>query len=187
MNICRIADIRWFRYAIPIECGMHLRGRFDATRFVAFFGGGQTLADEYNCEATVDDETAIRSLLARLHDAWARGDGAAYAQCFAEQSNYITFNGMHLRGRAENYALHSALFRGVLKGTRLSAEIESIVPLSNGIALVHTAGSGRKRSYQTYVLVRSGADWLIRSFQNTRVQPLSVWITRWAQRRAYRR
>ena len=92
--------------------------------------------------------------------------------------------GMHLRGRAENFALHSALFRGVLKGTRLSAEVESIVPLSSGVALVHTAGSGRKRSYQTYVLVKSGADWLIRSFQNTRVQPLSVWITRWAQRRA---
>jgi len=151
---------------------------------------GQTLADKYNCVAAVvaiDDETAIRSLLARLHTAWARGDGAAYAQCFAEQSDYITFNGMHLRGRAENAALHSALFRRALKGARLSAEIESIVPLSSGIALVHTAGSGRKRSHQTYVLVKSGADWLIRSFQNTRVQPLSVWITRWAQRRADRR
>jgi uncharacterized protein (TIGR02246 family) len=131
-----------------------------------------------------DDETAIRSLLTRLYNAWAQGDGAAYAQCFAERSDYITFNGIHLRGRTENAALHSALFRGVLKGTKLSAEIGSIDLLSNGIALVHTAGSGRKKSYQTYVLVKFGADWLIRSFQNTRVQPLSVWITRWAQRRA---
>jgi uncharacterized protein (TIGR02246 family) len=135
---------------------------------------------------TTDDEIAIRSLLTRLHNAWARGDGAAYAQCFAEQSDYITFNGMHLHGRTENAALHGALFRGVLKGTKLSAEIESIELLSSSIALVHTAGSGRKRSYQTYVLVKSGADWLIRSFQNTRVQPLSVWITRWAQRRVDR-
>jgi uncharacterized protein (TIGR02246 family) len=135
---------------------------------------------------TTDDEIAIRSLLTRLHNAWARGDGAAYAQCFAEQSDYITFNGMHLRGRTENAALHSALFRGVLKGTKLSAEIESIELLSSSIALVHTAGSGRKRSYQTYVLVKLGADWLIRSFQNTRVQPLSVWITRWARRRVDR-
>ena len=82
--------------------------------------------------------------------------------------------------------LHSALFRGVLKGTKLSAEIESIDVLSSGIALVHTAGSGRKKSYQTYVLVKLGADWLIRSFQNTRAQPLSIWITRSAQRRAKR-
>jgi uncharacterized protein (TIGR02246 family) len=135
---------------------------------------------------TTDDEIAIRLLVTRLHNAWARGDGAAYAQCFAEQSDYITFNGMHLRGRTENAALHSALFRGLLKGTKLSAEIESIELLSSSIALVHTAGTGRKRSYQTYVLVKSGADWLIRSFQNTRVQPLSVWITRWARRRVDR-
>jgi uncharacterized protein (TIGR02246 family) len=135
----------------------------------------------------IEDETAIRSLLTRLYNAWARGDGAAYAQCFAEQSDYITFNGMHLRGRMENAALHSALFRGFLKGTTLSAEIQSIVLLSGGTALVHTAGSGRKRSLQTYVLVKSGVEWLIRSFQNTRAQPVSIWITRWAQRRADRR
>src|ERR1700683_4908387 len=136
---------------------------------------------------TTEDETAIRSLLTRLYDAWGHGDGAAYAQCFAEQSDYITFNGMHLRGRAENATLRGALFRDALKGTTLSAEIESIALLSSGVALVHTAGSGRKRSYQTYVLVKVGDGWLIRSFQNTRVQPLSVWITRWAQRRAERR
>jgi uncharacterized protein (TIGR02246 family) len=133
---------------------------------------------------TTDDETAIRSLLTRLYNAWAQGDGAAYGRCFAERSDYITFNGMHLRGRTENGTLHSALFRGVLKGTKLSAEIKSIDLLSSGIALVHTEGSGRKKSFQTYVLVKLGADWLIRSFQNTRVRPLSVWITRWAQRRA---
>jgi uncharacterized protein (TIGR02246 family) len=136
--------------------------------------------------ATTDDETAIRSLLTRLYDAWAHGDGTAYAQCFAERSDYITFNGMHLRGRTENATLHSALFRSVLKGTKLSAEIQSIELLSSGIALVHTAGSGRKKSYQTYVFMKQDEDWLIRAFQNTRVQPLSIWITRWAQRRTSR-
>jgi uncharacterized protein (TIGR02246 family) len=53
---------------------------------------------------TAADEHAI--LLARLYDAWARGDGEAYAGCFAERSDYITFNGLHLRGRAENAKLH---------------------------------------------------------------------------------
>ena len=87
---------------------------------------------------TTDDETAIRALLARLYKAWADGDGAAYGQCFAEASDYITFNGMRLRGRAENTALHGALFRSVLKGSKLSAEILSIELLSSDIALVHT-------------------------------------------------
>jgi uncharacterized protein (TIGR02246 family) len=132
---------------------------------------------------TAADEHAIRSLLARLYDAWARGDGEAYAGCFAERSDYITFNGLHPRGRAENVKLHGALFRGVLKGSKLSAEIESLEFLSNGVALVHTAGNGRKKSYQTYLLVKSGSDWLVRSFQNTRRQPFSAWIRHWMQSR----
>jgi uncharacterized protein (TIGR02246 family) len=134
--------------------------------------------------ATVDDKTCIQLLLARLYDAWARGDGEGYAACFAPESDYITFNGVHLRGRAENAELHGALFRSVLKGIKLSAEIESLELLSNGVALVHTVGSGRKKSYQTYVLVKSDTEWMIRSFQNTRVQPFSVWITRWMSKRA---
>jgi uncharacterized protein (TIGR02246 family) len=136
--------------------------------------------------ATVDDKNSIHLLLARLYNAWARGDGQGYAACFTQKSDYITFNGVHLRGRAENAELHGALFRGVLKGTKLSAEIESIELLSSGVALVHTMGSGRKKSYQTYVLVKSDTEWLIRSFQNTRVQPFSVWMTRWMQRLAGR-
>jgi hypothetical protein len=36
---------------------------------------------------TAQDENAIRSVLARLCDAWALGDGEAYAACFAENSD----------------------------------------------------------------------------------------------------
>jgi uncharacterized protein (TIGR02246 family) len=132
------------------------------------------------------DDNSIRLLLARLYDAWARGDADAYAACFAQKSDYITFNGIHLHTRAENAELHGALFSSVLKRTKLSAEIESLELLSSSIALVHTLGTGRKKSYQTYVLVKSDAEWLIRSFQNTRVQRLSTRITRWMQERAAR-
>jgi uncharacterized protein (TIGR02246 family) len=136
--------------------------------------------------ATTEEKDSIQGLLARLYDAWARGNGEEYAACFTEQSDYITFNGMHLYGRAANAELHGALFGGVLKGTRLSAEIENIELLSSRVALVHTVGSGRKRSYQTYVWVKPDSEWLIRSFQNTRYQPVSVWMTRWMQRLAGR-
>ena len=127
---------------------------------------------------TSEAEQDIRALLARMFEAWARGDSEAYANCFTEDSDYVTFNGIHLRGRAENAGLHGALFRTVLRGTRIAADVESIVFLSPGVALMHTAADGRKKSYQTYVVVKTGDAWLIRSFQNTRVQPLSVSLTR---------
>jgi uncharacterized protein (TIGR02246 family) len=124
------------------------------------------------------DEMAVRDLLVRLFEAWCQGDGEAYGACFTENSDYIAFNGIHLRGRQENARLHSALFRGVLKGSTISAEVSFLEFLAPTAALVHTVGRGRKRSFQTYVVVKLGNEWRIRSFQNTRVQPLSAWLTR---------
>jgi uncharacterized protein (TIGR02246 family) len=125
-----------------------------------------------------EDDQAIRALLVKMCEAWAMGNGSAYAACFTEDSDYVTFNGIRLRGRRENAELHDALFRGVLKGTRIAATVESLAFLSDDVALVHTLGTGRKKSRQTYVVVRREEGWQIRSFQNTRLQPLSVWLTR---------
>ena len=130
----------------------------------------------------MEDEQSIRAP-GRVLEAWASGEGEAYARCFTEDCDYITYNGIHLRGRRENASLHTALFRGPLRGSKLYADIERVERLAPGIALMHTIGGGRNKSYQTYVLTKVGSEWLIRSFQNTKVQPLSVWVTRMMQAR----
>ena len=71
---------------------------------------------------------------------------SGYAACFAQKSDYITFNGVHLRGRAENAELHASLFRSVLKGTKLSAEIESIEVLSAAWRWFTPSGAGAKKA-----------------------------------------
>ncbi|HWE50722.1 MAG TPA: SgcJ/EcaC family oxidoreductase [Bryobacteraceae bacterium] len=138
------------------------------------------------------DAIAIRSLIDRMCDAWAAGDAAGYAGCFSEDSDYITYNGVHLRGQKENAELHGALFRGVLKGTRLSLRIDSIAFLSPGVALIHTSGAGprrardsspRRKSLQTLVASMQDQGWRIRAFQNARIRPFSIWMTRLAARR----
>jgi uncharacterized protein (TIGR02246 family) len=139
-----------------------------------------------------DDVIAIRSLLDRLRETWAAGDALGYADCFTEESDYVTYSGMHLRGRKENAEVHGSLFRGVLKGTRLSTVMESLVFLSTDVALIHTVGSGAQRgrerspsrkSIQTMVAVKRDQRWRIRSFQNTRIRAWSIWLTRMATRR----
>jgi len=141
------------------------------------------------------DANAIRTLVNRMSEAWSRGDAAAYADCFSNDSDYVTFNGMHLHGRRENADLHHALFRGVLKGTRVSPNIESLTFLSHDIALIHTVGSGAKRgrvdsgarkSIQTLIVVKLDGHWRIRSFQNTRIRRLSIWLTRLMAKRERR-
>ena len=152
----------------------------------------RTLYDVAPMTTDSEDVNTIRSLLDQMRDAWARGDAAAYADCFSRDSDYVTFNGMHLRGRNENAELHEALFGGPLKGTRLSAAIESLVFLSPEVALVHTVGSGAKRrradsrrnkSIQSLIVVKQDGQWRIRSFQNTRIRPFSIWLTRQFARR----
>jgi uncharacterized protein (TIGR02246 family) len=129
-------------------------------------------------EIDPEDERAVRALLARMSEAWARGDAAAYADCFTEDSDYVTFNGMHFRGRAENREAHAPLFRGVLKGSRIDPAVTDLSFLAADVALVHTASSARGKSLQTFVIVKRGGQWQVRAFQNTRLQRFSVWMTR---------
>jgi uncharacterized protein (TIGR02246 family) len=138
-------------------------------------------ASLHTLEHPADDEAAIRSVVARTQEAWADGDGEAYAACFCEDCDYTTFSGLHLHGRKQNADLHGALFRGPLKGTTIDARIEAVELLADGVALVRTSSSGQVNGRQSYVLVKRDGDWRIRSFQNTRVQPAAVWITRWLQ------
>lgn len=129
-------------------------------------------------EIDAEDERAVRALLARIVEAWARSDAEAYAACFTEDSDYVTFNGMHLRGRAENREAHAPLFRGVLKGTRIDPSITDLSFLAADVALVHSASSTRGKSLQTFVLIKRDGHWQIRAFQNTRIRRFSVWVTR---------
>jgi uncharacterized protein (TIGR02246 family) len=69
------------------------------------------MSDVEDLDPVAEDEQRIRALLARMFEAWANGDGEAYASCFTDDCDYITYNGIHLRGRSENASLHNALFK----------------------------------------------------------------------------
>lgn len=133
------------------------------------------------------DILAIHSLLDRLRETWAAGDAVGYAHCFLRDCDYVTYNGMHLRGRQENAGPHAALFRGPLRGTRISARMESLEFLSANVALIFTSGSGarrgrtrapRRQSIQTLIAVKEDHEWRIRYFQNARVRRFGIWLTR---------
>lgn len=130
------------------------------------------------------DEVAITDLFERLCAAWGEGDAAAYGACFTEDADYVSFDGTRARGRAPMVEAHDKLFRGVLAGSRLVGEVESIRLLSSDVAVVHATGSvlmpwrsklpRRRLSRQTLVAVRAGEGWLFTLLHNTRVRPLQV-------------
>lgn len=126
------------------------------------------------------NETEIQELFDNLKLAWNKGDGELYASFFTEDSDYIAFDGQHLKGKTENANLHNKLFKGFLKGSKLTGKIKSFKFLSNDIAIFYAVG-GVQLSFQksepknrlsinTNVAKKENGVWKISSFQNTRIK-----------------
>ncbi len=68
------------------------------------------------------DEAALHALLRGLADSWNCGDSAGWRRFFTPDSDFIAFNGMHLKGAKANEDSHRALFASVLRGSELVFE-----------------------------------------------------------------
>lgn len=131
-----------------------------------------------------NDDAQIQNLFDDMLLAWTRGDAHGYGACFTEDSDYVSYDGTRAEGRQPMVDSHDKLFRGVLHGSALVGEVESIRYLSNDVAVVHATGSvlmpwrrslpkGRL-SRQTLVVVRGGNGWQVAALQNGRVRPVTV-------------
>lgn len=132
-----------------------------------------------------DADGAIRALFEDMKRAWNSGMFSAYADLFTDDADYVTFDGSHLRGRAENQRVHEELARGILRGSKLTGQIESVRLVADDVAVVHAAGNlmlrfhrkprKSRESRQTMVFVKGDDDhWRISAFQNTRIRPMGA-------------
>jgi uncharacterized protein (TIGR02246 family) len=130
------------------------------------------------------DDHEITALFHRLKQAWTDNDAAAYAACFTEDSDYVSYDGTRAIGRRPMQHAHDQLFRGVLAGSALVGDIESIRYLSPDIAIVHGTASvrmpwrsqlpKRRLSRQTLVAVRAPEGWRFTALHNGRVRPIAI-------------
>ncbi|NEW56060.1 SgcJ/EcaC family oxidoreductase [Nocardia cyriacigeorgica] len=130
------------------------------------------------------DDTAILALFEEFKQAWTDNDAAAFGALFTEDSDYVSYDGTRASGRAEHQDNHDKLFRGVLAGSALVGEVESIRYLTPDVAILYGTGSvlmpwraqlpERRLSRQTVVLVRTSTGWLISAIHNGRVRPVTI-------------
>jgi uncharacterized protein (TIGR02246 family) len=134
-------------------------------------------------ESGAADRAEIRALLDHLIESWGKNDGEAYASAFSEESDYVAFDGTHIKGRAANAGQHAALFAGVLRGSRLALSGDpSVRFLTPDVAVIHMKGAvllpwqrriaARRLSIQTLVAVRRAGRWELAAFHNTRIRPV---------------
>ncbi|MFD8244309.1 SgcJ/EcaC family oxidoreductase [Nocardia sp. NPDC059691] len=130
------------------------------------------------------DDPALRGLFDNLMQAWTDNDAAAYAALFTEDSDYVSYDGTRAIGRSEHQANHAKLFRGVLAGSALVGDLESIRFISPDAAILHGTASvlmpwrsrlpERRLSRQTLVTVRTDQGWKITALHNGRVRPVRI-------------
>lgn len=139
------------------------------------------------------DKEEINVLFNQLFSSWSNGDGAAYADCFTEDVDYVTFFGQHLKGRKEVETSHQDLFNGVLKGSQMQGRITSIRFLDDEVAIVHCIGntkmpnqknySEKRESINTNVLVKENEKWKITAFHNCRIKEPNFFV-KWLMKKA---
>ena len=132
--------------------------------------------------ATADQQ--IRSLYDQCIEAWSRGNARDFGETFTADVDYVPFDGSRTIGRQAVVDNHDRLFRGVLAGSALVGEVESIRYVLPDVAVVHTLGSvlmpwrsklpAKRLSRQTIVAVRTGDGWRFTAFHNVRVRPRQI-------------
>lgn len=134
--------------------------------------GGAATDPSPTAATGAEDEAAVRGLLDKINEAWARGDATSYASYHAPDADLIDFRGIHAAGRDEIIALMQPAFDTVLKNTRVEARIVALRFLGPDVALFHTEGrivpTGAP-AVQTFVTIRTDDGWQIAAFQNTRI------------------
>lgn len=124
------------------------------------------------------DETAIRTVVARLADSWNVRDSAGFASAFAARHDYVALDGQ-LRldtTPAGNAAGHREVWqRRYPEGSIVSMEVRAIRFPAPGVAVVQVASrndfssGGQRRTLTstiTGILVREEGAWKFAAFNN---------------------
>jgi uncharacterized protein (TIGR02246 family) len=120
--------------------------------------------------------SALEHIVRQLEAAWNALDGAAFANAFAEDCDFINIRGEHFRGRDAVAAGHTALFHGIYAGSRNQLTLEDARLLRPGVALVRVRSlldvpqgpmTGRHSARFSMVLIEQDGHWVIAAFHNT--------------------
>ncbi|GAA0385447.1 hypothetical protein GCM10009530_40480 [Microbispora corallina] len=122
-----------------------------------------------------DGERAVLAVFHATSGAWADGDGAAFADRYAENATVI-LPGVHLRGRADIRKSMGDAFAGPLKGSKRVHTPQSIRFVAEDVAVVVTrsatvfAGEDTpppgRWELATWTFARRDGRWLVETYHS---------------------
>jgi uncharacterized protein (TIGR02246 family) len=129
------------------------------------------------------DERALHQLVYQLEAAWNAGDGAGFAEAFAEEADFVHILGGYYSGRAAIEAGHRMIFGTIYKGSTVRYSVEKIRFLRPDVAVVsarqylefYEAGAARElQARPLLVLEKKDGLWEIVVLQNTRIMDVGA-------------
>jgi uncharacterized protein (TIGR02246 family) len=132
--------------------------------------------------SATSDVEAVRALYRQLMDGWNKGSALEFAAPFADEFDFIAFDGVRFRRREELVRFHDPLFTTHLRETRLVGDVTDVRFVTPDVAVMHATGgtilrgatrpAPERASIQTLVATRRDDGWRLIAFQNTRVRPI---------------
>ena len=125
------------------------------------------------------DERALHQLVYQLEAAWNAGDGAGFAEAFAEEADFIHILGGYYNGRAAIEAGHRMIFGTIYKGSTVRYSVEKIRFVRPDVAVLsarqylqfYEDGAARELQARPLLVLEKKKDglWEIVTLQNTRI------------------
>ena len=123
------------------------------------------------------EEAKIFAQIEVMREGWNTGDGARFADPFAEDADYTVWNGLYSSGKQTIAAQHQHIFDTFYANTTLHYGKKHLRFLTEDVALVRlehgnvTRENGEavqdKGVRPLFVFVKKGEQWQIAAFQNT--------------------
>lgn len=119
---------------------------------------------------------ALEAIVGQLEAAWNAASGEAFAVPFAEDADFVTIRGEHMRGRTVIAAGHDAIFRTIYAGSRNQSTIKAARLLRPDVALVHVLSimdapggplQGRHAACFSLIVCHANSGWEIAALHNT--------------------
>lgn len=131
-------------------------------------------------DSNPDYEDEIRRLYKQMIDGWNSGSGDAFAAPFTDDSDFIGFDGTHMKGPQQISSFHQMLFDRFVKGSRLVGKVRGIRFVRSDVAIMIAVGGTvmggqsdiepERNSIHTLVAIKRDAKWHFTAFQNSRAQ-----------------
>jgi len=134
----------------------------------------------HNPPATADQlAKEVDLLLESMVSSWNAWDSDGFAGHFHPDADFVDVLGRVWQGRDKIAHIHRLNFASIHAGSRLQMIQLASQQLADGVAVAQLSAAlwvpagplaGDTGATQTWVLTRTGEDWLIKAFQNTWVR-----------------